>query len=348
MPAVAQPVFDVQEKFVNARIDGRLFRLEASVTRLKDAPGKLPVALILHGKDFLGSSMADYRPTASNGQARDLAERGWLVVSFTRRGFGRSDGPFPGLVSCATAKLEDQFLSDADEALGVIEVVKQWPDADTTRMIAVGVSAGGGAALALAARNPSGLKGIINISGGLNLTNCTEKGQPALVAAAGSLAAKSKVPQLWIYADNDTLFPATLVNQMHEAGLKVNADIRRVSIPKVEPNGHNVFGSNTGRRTWLREMDNSLREWKLPTHRPAVVVDWLKTLNLTSKDQNGLERYQADPGHKTLVFSPSQKRFFWRFGGSTAKDVSDGALKDCAEKFQDCRIVLQGTQLINR
>ena len=345
-PSWAQPEFDVQDIFLNARIDGRLFRLEASVTKAKGAEGRLPVALLLHGKDILGSAMGDIRPSVSAAQARDLAARGWLAVSFTRRGFGRSDGPFPSLASCASPKLEDQFASDAGESLAVIEALRQRTDADLSRIVAIGVSAGGAAALALAARNPPGLVGVVNLSGGLSFPSCSDKSEPALVAAVGRLAGMSKVPQLWIYADNDELFPAALVNRMHEASLGAGADVRRVSLPKLEPRGHNVFASVPGRRFWLRELDNSLRGWKLPTHKPDIVVEWARELKLGERDRAGLERYLTDPTHKALAYSAKDKRLYWRFAARSAKEANDEAMKDCSTKHQDCRIVIDGIQLV--
>ncbi len=344
-PLRAQVEYDVQETYFNARIDGRIFRLEAQITKLKGAEGRLPVALLLHGKDGLGSAMGDIRPSISAGQARDLADRGWLAVSFTRRGFGRSDGPFPAIASCAAPKLDDQFTSDAGETIAVIETLRQRPDADLSRILAIGVSAGGGAALALAARNPPGLVGVVNLSGGLTMASCTEKSEPALVAAVGMLAGKGKVPQLWIYADNDELFPAPLVNKMHEAALGTGADVRRVSLPKLEPRGHNVFGSVQGRRFWLRELDTSLRAWKLPTLKPDMVLDWIKELKLTDRERSTLERYLGDPGHKAMSYSAKDKRIYWRFAAQNAAEAKDGAMKDCTAKNQDCRIVLEGLQL---
>ncbi len=46
----AQAEYDVQDVYLNARIDGRIFRLEAQITKPKGAEGRLPVALLLHGK----------------------------------------------------------------------------------------------------------------------------------------------------------------------------------------------------------------------------------------------------------------------------------------------------------
>jgi dienelactone hydrolase len=335
-----------EETFFNARVGGRIYRLEGLITRPAKAEGKLPVAVILHGKDFVSSDMEKTRPQASARQAHDLAERGWLVVSFVRRGFGRSDGPFPALANCGTLKLSDQFDADAEETLAVIDLVRGRPDADATRMIAVGISAGGAAALALAARNPPGLRGIINLSGGLNLSSCAELGNAALVEAAGRYAGQGKIPQLWIYGDNDELFPLALVNKMHEAALAAGANIRRISIAKLEPSGHNVFGSNIGRRTWLTELDKSLRSWSLPTHQPGDVVAWMKVL--AGSNRNVLERYQADPGHKALVYSPGQKTLWWRYAVTSEADAISNARKDCEAKARDCKVMLIGNVLQGR
>jgi dienelactone hydrolase len=345
-PPQHQSAIEEQDAFLNARIDGRIFRLEAVIVKPRVAEGRLPVAIILHGKDFVSSDMEKVRPRGSIRQARDLAERGWLAVAFTRRGFGRSDGPFPALANCNTLKPADQFDADAAETLAAIEQLRLRPDVDMDRIIVVGVSAGGAAAMALAARNPPGLRAIVNLSGGLNLSNCVEKGNDALVAAVRRYAGMSRIPQLWIYADNDELFPLPLVNRMHEAALEAGANVRRLSIEKLEPSGHNVFASNLGRRTWLAEMDRSLRSWSLPTHNPADVVPWLKLVGETNR--NLLERYQADPGHKALIYSPTEKTFWWRFAVSTEADAVANARKDCEAKAKDCQVILVGNRLQTR
>jgi dienelactone hydrolase len=342
-PPAAQAGPPQEEIFFNARIGGRLFRLEGLITRPRNAAGRLPVAIILHGKDVAPSDMEKVRPRASAAQARDLADRGWMAVSFTRRGFGQSDGPFPGLTNCATTKLAEQFDSDADETQAVLDILRQRPDVDPQRIIVIGASAGGAAALALAARNPPGLRAVVNLSGGLNLPDCAEKGAEALVEAVRGFAGRSKIPQLWIYADNDELFPFALVNRMHEAALAAGANVRRLSIQRLMPNGHQVFASSIGRRTWLAELDKSLRSWELPTFNPADAAAWLKVL--PGGNRNVLERYQSDPGHKALLYSPGQKIFWWRYAVPTEADAISNARKDCEAKAKDCKVVLIGNVL---
>jgi dienelactone hydrolase len=342
--AAPQPGTVVSENvFFNARVDGRIYRLEGLIVKPRGAQGRLPVAIILHGKDFASSEMEKTRPAGSARQARDLAERGWLAVTFTRRGFGRSDGPFPALSNCRTLKMSDQFEADAAETLAVMDLLRGRPDVDDSRFLAVGVSAGGAAALALAARNPPGLRAVVNLSGGLNMADCTPKGQDALVEAVKAYAGRGKVPQLWVYADNDELFPLALVNRMHEAALGAGADVRRLSIEKLEPSGHNVFASNLGRRTWLAELDKSLRSWSLPTHNPVDVAAWIRALPGVSR--NLLERYQSDPGHKALVHSAAEKTVWWRFAVSSEADAVANARKDCEAKAKDCKVVLIGNAL---
>jgi pimeloyl-ACP methyl ester carboxylesterase len=342
--AVVAGAVTQEDMFFNARIGGRIFRLDALVSRPVAAAGALPVALLLHGKDFAESDMERVRPRGMAAQARDLAERGWLVVNVVRRGFGRSDGPFPALAHCGTLKLGEQFEADADETLAVLDLIRQRPDVDLKRLIVIGVSAGGPAAMAVAARKPPGLAGVMSISGGLNLPDCAEAGATALVEAVRGYATRITAPQLWIYADNDALFPLSLVNRMHEAALGAGASIRRLSIAKLEPNGHNVFGSALGRQTWLGELDKSLRAWGLPTFDRADVRPWMAVVPGASR--NTLERYQLSPGFKALVYSPSRKTQWWRYAVGTEAGAIAGAKKDCEAEAKDCKVMLVGNRLV--
>src|SRR5207237_8790586 len=101
----------------------------------------------------------------------DLAMRGWLAVVVMRRGFGGSDG-LPGVsrggayMSCENGDLARGFDAEADDLDAALKTIAERPDADGSRAIAIGQSLGGGAVLALAARQPAGLLGAVNVSGG--------------------------------------------------------------------------------------------------------------------------------------------------------------------------------------
>ena len=79
--------------FYRVTIAGRMYRLEALTVRRAEATGRLPIALIAHGKPANPQSMLDDHAGNFLGVARDLASRGWLAVAVIRRGFGQSDGP---------------------------------------------------------------------------------------------------------------------------------------------------------------------------------------------------------------------------------------------------------------
>ena len=152
------------------------YRLEAIIVRPAQAQGRLPVALLTHGKPRLPAEMALIRAELLAREARDLAYRGYLAVGVVRRGYGRSGGT-PGVATnaayakCAVADLQKYFEIESDDLAAALRVIAQRPDADTSRTIVIGGSVGGGAALGLVARKSAGVIAAVNIAGGVRLTN---------------------------------------------------------------------------------------------------------------------------------------------------------------------------------
>ncbi len=241
-PASAQDDGDLTEDpaFLRVSIGERTVRLESLVVKRKNAEGRLPVALIAHGKPATQGRMLDDRAIQYVRQARDLARRGYLAVVTMRRGFGASDGPPPVSLSCASPSLLGRFASEADDLQATLDAIARRPDADATRTIVIGVSAGGAAVAALSARNPPGLLGVINVSGGLRFPSCPK--EDALIAAFKEYGAKSRVPHLWIYAKNDSFFPSELVERMQSAFLDGGGDLKLVMFDADERyDGHGIF-----------------------------------------------------------------------------------------------------------
>src|ERR1043166_8258925 len=154
------------------------------------ATGRLPVALITHGKPATTGRVLDVHATSLTGQARDLARRGWLAAVVVRRGYGQSDGPLRVAVSCRSPSFADRFAAEAEDLQGALEFIARRADADATRVIAIGASAGGAAVTALSALNPPNLLGVVNVSGGLRMEACPA--DDALVAAFKQLGRKSR------------------------------------------------------------------------------------------------------------------------------------------------------------
>ncbi|MGD9919986.1 MAG: alpha/beta hydrolase family protein [Pseudorhodoplanes sp.] len=344
-PSQAQTAADefVSERtFFRTTIDGKSVRLEGFVLKRADLTGRLPIALITHGKsanlaDMLALRASDYTP-----YARDLARRGYLSVVVIRRGFGQSDGPMPVNMTCESKSFNDLFTADADDLQGALELASRRPDADPERAIAIGVSAGGAAVMALAARNPKNLRGVINVSGGLQTPSCPK--DEALVSAFKDYGSTGRVPSIWIYAKNDSLFNPSLVERMQSAYLDGGGDVKLVMYDKFGKDGHEIFGDPNGRLRWLMEMDGFLRFHDLPATRRDQIAELLKLTKLEPRHAAFIDQYLAAPTSKVMVQTPDGNDYMTQYGASSLELARGALLKTCQERHksaQPCKVVME-------
>lgn len=345
-PGVAQTPapeeFTIERAFFRAIIDSRTVRLEGLVVKRADLTEKLPIALITHGKSSHHADMLESKASDYAGPARDLARRGYLAVVVMRRGFGQSDGPMTAAVSCATTSFADRFAADADDLQGAMDAVSKRPDADPTRVIAIGVSAGGAAAVAFSARNPKNLRAVISISGGLRMPDCPK--EDVLVNAYKDFGLASRVPNLWIYARNDSFFGPALVERMQTAFLDGGGDVKLVMYEKFGNDGHNLFNTGAGKLQWLMEMDAFLRFHGLPAARRERVAELMKLLKLEDRQRGFIDRYLAAPTWKVMAQTPDGKQHFTNFGAGSLEAARKGALAACTQRSkasEPCRIVME-------
>lgn len=338
--AFAQGDLVEEPGFLRVTVGGRVARLESLTVKRADASGKLPIALITHGKPTTQGRMLDEHASDYARQARDLARRGWLAVVVMRRGFGASDGPLPVNLSCASTLLTERFAADADDLEAALEAIAKRPDADPSRMIAIGVSAGGAAVTALSARNPKGLAGVINVSGGLRFVACPK--EDALVAAFKAYGEKSRVPSLWIYARNDSFFGPALVERMQAAFLDGGGDVKLVMLEADErADGHFIFGLSAGRFKWLPQMDAFLRFHKLPTWTRENVNALMKNLGAKEPSRGFLENYVSAPSERALARQKTGTYMGETHGARTLEDARKAALEICEKRSQPCEIVME-------
>jgi dienelactone hydrolase len=338
--------FIEEDGFVRVAIAGSSYRLEALTVKSDRAIGRLPIALIAHGKAGNLQGMLDDHARNFVEVARDLASRGWLAVAIIRRGFGQSDGPMPVPVTCQSTSFVPRFEADADDLAATIDVIAARPDADPTRVIAIGVSAGGPAVLALAARNPRNLRGVINISGGLQMEDCPK--EDALVQAFGEFGRKSRVPTLWMYARNDSFFGPDLATRMRDAFLTSGGDVKFVMYDPIGRDGHTLFSSGTGRFKWLQEMDGFLRFHRLPTWQRRDVDALLKRLGGTDRQRAFVEGFLAAPFEKALVRVFRDNSMYGGWGSNTIGEARKGALDVCSKvrPSDRCAIVMENNNWV--
>ncbi len=330
------------------------FRLEALIVRPAKADGKLPIALITHGKNLKAEENQAVRAEWFAPQARDFAARGWLAVIVIRRGYGLSDG-IPGVsrgaayMGCGNGDLVRAFDIEADDLDAALKVIAARPDADATRVIAVGQSLGGGIVLAFAARRPAGLIGVVNVSGGVWRTDgnggvCDFE---ELTQAMATFGSRTRAPALWLYAENDSLFPPAVVNKMHAAYTQAGANAKLYIFPPVLGDGHALFADFAGRVKWLRALDQYLQANRMPNSNAERVEAVMTETKLADSARPIVEEYVSTPMPKLLVVTASRKGAYWAANPGDIEGARKRVLARCNEKSgAECTVVMENNRMV--
>ena len=351
-PASAQRALVVEETFLTVTVEGQTYRLEALVA--KEAGGeRLPVALITHGQSADRERREKMEARSFLWIARDFARRGWLAVVVVRRGFGRSEGEKPyALRQCVGGDYAATLKDQTDDLAAALPAIAKRSDADPSTVLALGVSVGGATVLDLAARRPEGLKAAVNISGGLR-TMQRPDGKPVtckeedLVPLFASLGERLRLPTLWLYAENDKLFPADFVRKLHETYVAKGGRAQFHMFEAIGDDGHSMMNHHDGMLRWLPALDRFLRDNKLRTYDPAPIAAALAKLDLSMGARGVANRYEGRPTEKVLVVSRSNRSAHARFGGREIEELEPQALEECAKRAKEpCRPFLRNFEVV--
>jgi len=238
--------------------------LDAEVIRPNDGL-RHPLAVINHGTN--GHNVAARFPNEMRGMALEFVRRGWVVVLFTRRGFGRSEGVYEEGITGHTADVYEQAgraaSSDIREAILYMEK-KSYVNA--AQVISVGESTGGFATVALTVHPPPGLVAAINFAGGRGSfvkgsdSLHTVYNEPAEIEAFQRYGKKSRIPMLWVYAENDSVFAPALVRQFYAAFTEAGGKAELIEAPAWGSDGHDFFRYSTD---WIKYVDDFLMKQNL-------------------------------------------------------------------------------------
>ncbi|HAV35927.1 MAG TPA: dienelactone hydrolase, partial [Massilia sp.] len=225
---------------VPAGRDGRAM-LETTVFR-PNGPGPFPLLVINHGKD----------PGSPSAQPRDrfyymaaaFVKRGYAVMVPMRQGFANSTGRYRdrGCDMTANGYLQAEDIRSAVEYART----QSWVDAD--HVVVAGQSYGGLATMALGTEQLRGVRGLINFAGGLRDDSAGCGWRSALVSAFAEYGANNKIPSLWMYGENDSLFGPDLANRMHEAFQQAGGKARLVEFPSFKRDAHGMLASRDGEK----------------------------------------------------------------------------------------------------
>jgi dienelactone hydrolase len=237
--------------------------LKALVVRPADA-GKHPLALLSHGSPRSGDARVRVTTETMAPQAREFARRGWVAVTLVRRGYGETGGSWAeDWGKCSSPHYDEAGLTSAQDLAGAIPFLAKLPYVESDRILAVGVSAGGFASVALSSMNVPGLIGVINFAGGRGSKGPNDVcDASSLSRAMGKYGAAARVPQLWVYSTNDLFFGPSVARAMHAAFTAAGGKAEFIEAPPYGDDGHHLFNAR-GTSIWSPMVDAFLRRQNL-------------------------------------------------------------------------------------
>jgi dienelactone hydrolase len=266
----------------------------------------------------------------------EFARRGFAVAVVLRRGYGKSGGGWAETYgTCTDTQYKQAAFTASKDLHAAIEYLGTLPQFDIDRMIAVGVSAGGFATVALTADSPpKGLLAAISFAGGRG-SNAHDSvcQEDALISTFGLLGKTSRTPMLWVYAKNDHFFNSTLAKKLYKAFTASGGNATLVQPPAYGEDGHFLF-STAGIPTWTPIVDTFLKKQNI------VLVDELLPLpsvaklkapaQLSAKNKKVFATYLQSPPHKAFAVDENGG-FGWRSGRRTIAEAKKEAMDYCQQ-----------------
>jgi len=213
----------------------RPIRLEATFYPAA-GPQPAPLAIFTHGSDVGRNQL---RSWSFSTEAHWLRDKGFAVLALMRRGRGSSEGingeeDFGRAHDGGLTDVSAGIAQAVDDLESAIAYGRTLPGVQPGPVLLVGQSRGGFLAMHYAALRPRGVMGVVNFSGGWYPYGPVTT---PYYANAGR-GATDKVPQLWLYADNDKLYEETLVREYYQAFTEAGGRARFELLHGIPGDGH--------------------------------------------------------------------------------------------------------------
>ena len=318
--------------------------VELETTIFKPAgEGPFPVVVMNHGK-ALGNPRNQSRDRFIV-LSREFVKRGYAVVIPMRKGFSKSSGDYIDRGCDMTA----HGLAQAEDLQNTLDYLHTQHWADTGRVLVAGQSYGGLTAMAFGTRHYPGVKGLINFAGGLKMHGGDCRWQQSLVQAFAHYGAKSTLPSIWFYGENDNHFGPDLAARLHNAYIQAGGNAKLIAYGAFKKDAHGMSGSRDGVKIWWPETEKFLKELGMPTDTVYALnneVKVPKTEYAAIDDVNAIPYLKGSAREQYRVFlSKSTPRAFavsptgaWSWAEDGDDPVAQ-ALQDCQKNSsQPCRL----------
>ncbi len=225
--------------------------------------GPFPLVIMNHGVSLDQKQRSFFPLVEFRDAAMWFARRGYMVVA-PSGGYGAAalDDPQRGLFSlfyskigvCNNPNFHDAGLAVALLDKWIIDYMSDQRLIAPEKVVVVGQSAGGWAAIALSSHNLPQVRAIIAFAAGRGgrvdgkpNNNCAPD---RLVAATGDFGRSARTPMLWIYIENDTFFGPAISKRMHQAYTAAGGSAEYHLLPPFGSDGHFLIDSPDGIPQW--------------------------------------------------------------------------------------------------
>jgi len=206
--------------------------------------GPYPVLVFNHGDVNLDSAAVRNKSRIRDMVvAREFLHLGVAVVMPVRRGAGMSEGNYPRGFSQRDADASYKARIHSEDIFPALAWLKTRPELDASRVILSGQSAGGYSTMYIASQNPAGLIGAIDFSGGRNdIVGGGNAGylNQMMVNGFAEFGRTTRIPTLWVFAENDSRYAANTIRASHEAFQAAGGKARLLLSPPIEGDGHHI------------------------------------------------------------------------------------------------------------
>ena len=272
----APPATDIFETTAKVPVtvklqDGTAYTAEIAVTHYHPrGAGPFPAVAILHGRSSNRAEPARVRFLAL---ARFFTRRGFAVFVPTRIGYGEGGlkpDPENAGSDCVRRDYRPPLAAIVSQIEATWTIAKSLPHVDGSRLLLVGHSYGGFGAIGATGASIPGLIGAINFAGGGGGNPISRSGNPCspekIAAIYQATAPKSKVPTLWLYAENDQYWGRTLPTTWHKAFADHGGKGELVMYPPTGEDGHKLPEALS---LWRPQVDAYLTSLGFPPPRSA-------------------------------------------------------------------------------
>ena len=306
--------------------------------------GQLPVALIISSRPEakvidtdLWSKESGRKDNGMSGHSDDFARRGYLAV-WIMLTHQMSDLEFS---SCQPEAIATAIEQGVEKIQRLLNALRKEPEADLKHIVIIANGATAVTALVLATRHVDGLKGVINVSGGLSLPDCDARATNDVIGkilATGG--ANRSTPSLWLYADNDEAFDQMTVGDWRDAYMKVAGDVDLAFIGMDHKPGYLLNFLPASFLRMAPRINGFLDHLGLPAVHESD-VDKLVTKLGDEKFRDLAREYLAGPGHKALAVSQSGKWVGTDFSETNDIGAINFTLRDCNQRSgEGCHILM--------